>query len=579
MRLRRLAPWALAVAVLPGCSTVGHDGGKVPKAPAAAHRGGVLRVGITAPGGIDPTDAYEPAGKLVSSAMCDTLVAIDPDSGQLREALAQGWVVPDAHSLTIKLRHGVRFTNGSELRSKDVNYALQQLVSPTNATYAAGLGKQFLLLGASTKQTDLLADPDKAADVAFTVNRYDLQLGKLVPDGGSLRSFAEPAMAPISKDAHAADSAAFDSSPVCVGPYVLSKPYKSGDHEIRLVRSKQYYGKNGGYTGGGYGYADEIDFTVYPTAAAVLQAYRKGEVDVARVPRDLVAGTADAGSRVYGRATGVEYVGLPGTSTGPFSDVDVRLALSQAVDRNALVAKVFGPASQPADGFEPPALEVGKGSSLNGKTLNGVPLATCGTSTPAAPDLQSARAHLAAAAAKPGAARFTGFTLEVNDDGPYPAMARELAAQWKAGLGLDVKVVTTPWNSYLQQAGSAAGFTSPFRVRWSTDATTPVTTFNGEGSFLSSLFSADDTALANWAHYNDRTFTFGLTSVAATATDVSEMGGAYATLARQLCRDIPIIPVVFDRPAYLVRSSAIGSARSVPVGRDGVLLLRELYLR
>jgi ABC-type transport system substrate-binding protein len=569
----------LLVALLPACSQVGHDTGTPPKAPAGVHRGGVLKVGITTPGGISPTDAYEPAGKLVSAAMCDTLVAIDPETGQVREALAKGWVVPDGHSMTLKLRHGVRLSNGAELQAKDVNYSLQQLVSPTSATYAAGLGKQFLSLGAGNKQSDLLADPDKASDVAFTLSRFDLQVATLAADGAALRSFAEPAMAPISRVAREADELGFDSKPVCAGPYQLAKPYKTGDTSIRLVRSKKYYGENVGYTDGGKGYVDEVDFTVYPTAAAALEAYRKGLVDVVRVPRSLVAGVGDAPSRVFGLGTGVEYVGLPGTTTGPFSDADVRIALSQSIDRTALVAKVLGPAAQPATGFEPPALEVREGKSLAGKTLKGVELASCGTSTPARPDLHSARAHLAAAAARPGAKPLTGFTLEVNDDAPYPALARELAAQWKAGLGIDVRVVTTPWDAYVKKAGGSPGFTTPFRLRWSSDATAPATTFNGEGSFLSTLFSQDDTGLANWAHFSDKTFAFQLASNAGAATDVGEIGAAYAQLAGQLCEQMPLIPVAFDRPAYLVRSTKIGSAREVPVGRNGVLLLRELFLK
>jgi ABC-type transport system substrate-binding protein len=535
-------------------------------------------VGITAPGGITPTEAYEPAGKLISAAICDKLVAVDPETGQLREALAQGWVVPDASSVTVKLRHGVKFSNGVELQAKDLNYSLQQLASPTSATYASEFGKQFVSLGVA-KENDLLADPDKAADIAFTLNRYDAQLAVRAPDGGTIRSLAEPATAPISRAAHSDDALAFDRKPVCVGPYALAKPYKNGDTQIRLTRTKTYYGENVGYTDGGKGYVDEVVFTIYPTAAAALEAYRKGLVDVVRVPRSLVATAGDAASRVYGAGTGVEYVGLPGATTGPFSDPSVRVAMSMAVDRTALVATVFGPAAQPASGFEPPALAVGEGKSLGGKTLKGVALASCKGSTPARPDLVGAKRLLAQAATRPGAKPFTGFTLEVNDDAPYPALARELAAQWKSGLGLDVKVVTTPWDAYVKKAGSSSGFTSPFRIRWSTDATAPATTFNGEGSFLSTLFSQDNTALANWAHFNDRTFAFGLASYARAATEVGEMGAAYGALAEQLCKEMPVIPVVFDRPTYLVRSTKISSARPVPVGRNGVLLLRELFLR
>jgi len=571
---------ALALATtLSACSIAADQTGHPPKAPADARSGGVLRVGITSPGGIDPMDAYEPVGKLISSALCDTLVTLDPDTGQVREALARGWVLSGGSAMTVKLRHGVRFTNGQELRSRDVNYSLQQLVAPSNGVYAAGLAKQFAVASLSTKQTSILADGDQAPDVAFGVSRYDFQLASLVQDGGSLRVFAEPALAPVSEAAPSADPTAFASNPVCVGPYKLAKPYVGGDRVIRLVRSKGYYAQNVGYTNGGTGYADEIDFTIYPTPAAALAAYDKGQVDVVQVPRQEVARTRDVASRVYGLATGVEYIGLPGDSTGPFSDPDVRVALSEAVDRTRLVADVFGPAAQVATGFEPPALAITEGRSLKGKTVKGAPLASCGSSTPATPALSAAKALLAAAAAKPGAMPLTGFTLEVNNDAPYPAMARELAAQWHAGLGLDVKVTTADWSSYAATGAGSPGFTTPFRLRWATDATAPQPTWNDQQQFFGPLASDAGASAANWAHFSDQAFQFALTETAAGATEVPERGADFAQLGRTLCRQMPLIPLSFDRPAFLVRSSSVGRARPVPVGRDGVLLLRELYLK
>lgn len=578
MRPVALAGAVALAATLSACSLVTDQTGHPPKAPADARSGGVLRVGITSPGGIDPLDAYEPAGKLISSALCDTLVTLDPDTGQVREALAKGWVLSGGSAMTVKLRHGVRFTNGQELRSRDVNYSLQQLVAPSNGAYTAGLAKQFAVASLSSKQTSILADGDQAPDVAFGVSRYDFQLASLVQDGGSLRVLAEPALAPVSEAVRSANPDAFPSNPVCVGPYKLAKPYH-GDHVIRLIRSKGYYAQNVGYTNGGTGYADEIDFTIYPTAEAALAAYDKGQVDVVQVPRQDVARTRDVASRVYGLATGVEYIGLPGDSTGPFSDPDVRIALSEAIDRTKLVADVFGPAAQVANGFEPPVLAISQGPSLKGKTVKGAPLASCGSSTPATPDLAAAKALLSAAAAKSGAKPLTGFTLEVNNDAPYPAMARELAAQWHAGLGLDVKVTTADWSSYVATGTGSPGFTTPFRLRWATDATAPQATWNDQQQFFGPLASEAGTSVANWAHFSSQSFEFALAETAAGATEVPERGADFAQLGRTLCKQMPLIPLSFDRPAFLVRSTSIGLARPVPVGRDGVLLLRELYLK
>jgi ABC-type transport system substrate-binding protein len=580
MQLRRTALLTVTLSVsLSACGLSVAKVGHPPSAPTEAHRGGVLRVGVTAPGGIDPLNAYEPVGKLISTALCDTVVAVDPVTGQLREALAKGWVSADAFNLTVKLRHGVRFSNGDELTAEDVNASLQQLLSPANGAYAAGLAKQFVALGPGGEQKqDLLADPSKAKDVISGINKYDFQLLSGFPNGGALRAFGEAAMAPVSQSAYDADPQAFARNPVCVGPYALAAPYRSGDKQIRLKRSKQYYGENVGYTDGGRGYADEIVFTIYPSAAAALTAYQRGQVDVVQVPRAQVAGVRDKASLVFGPATGVEYLGLPGSTTGAFSDTEVRTALSQAIDRTQLVAAVFGPSAQVANGFEPPALAISEGRSLEGKTVKGAALASCGSSTPAHPDLESARAHLAAAAHQPGAKPLTGFTLEVNDDAPYPAMARALAAQWKAGLGLNVKVVTTPWTAYVAKATGSTGFESPFRIRWTTDAMAPTSTYNNQEAFLGSLFAADTTG-GNWSRFNDRAFEIGMIDDAAGVTDVAQRGLGFGKLVGILCKQLPLVPLVYDRPTFLVRSTAIAAAREVPVGRDGTLLLRELYLR
>ncbi|HVT65410.1 MAG TPA: ABC transporter substrate-binding protein [Mycobacteriales bacterium] len=561
------------------CSLASDNTGTPPSPPRGVHSGGVLRVGITAPGGIDPLDAYEPVGKMISSALCDTLISLDPQTGQVREALAKGWVLSGGTSMTIKLRHGIKFTNGQELGSRDVNYSLQQLISTSNGSYVASLAQQFAAVSLGKQDTGILADPDRAATIAFGVSRHDFQLTDALVSGGALRAFAEPAMAPVSQSAESADPSEFASDPVCVGPYRLSKPYRGDAKTIRLVRSKGYYGENVGYTSGGVGYADQIVFRIYPSAKAVLKAYDDGKVDVVEVPRTDVARTKDTASRVFGLATGTEFLGLPGNSAGPFSDPDVRIALSEAIDRTKLVKDVFGPDDQVADGFVPPALAISPGRSLDDKMVKGAPLATCGASTPAAPRLAAARALLAKAATRPGATPFTGFTLDVNNDAPYPAMARELAAQWRSGLGLHVKVKTMPWQAYKAKGEGSPGFTSPFRVRWASDATAPLTTYNDQQVFYAPLAGSAATTLANWSHFSDRKFDFALLSTVSTVTDVQERGTDFRQLGSMLCQQMPVIPLAFDRPAFLVRSTAVGSARPVPVGRDGVLMLRELYLK
>lgn len=574
MRARHsLLAVAVAAVTFSACSFNDDGASAAPPAPAGARRGGVLRVGITAPGGIDPLDAYEPVGKLISSTMCDTAVVLDPVTGQVREGLARGWVVTK-NAITVKLRRGLKFSDGSGLRSTDVNYSLQQLVLPANGSHAAGVGKEFVNEALAAAQTDVLADPTKAPDVALAVSKFDFQVSTRSTNGGALRAFAEPASAPISASAYKDDDAAFRHNPICVGPYVLAKPFKGGERTIKLVRSKSYYGKNVGYTDGGKGYADEIDFTIFDNVGAALAAYQTGQVDVVPVPRDLARQAGDPDSLVSGLATGVEFVGVPLSANGPFASAGVRRALSEAIDREQLVRDVFGPATIPATGFEPSTLSISKGPSLKGKTTKGAGLTGCGDAVPSTANASAAKASLASFGKS-----VPGFTLEVNNDGVYPALANALAAQWRANLGLDVKVLTRPWEEYVAKAAAPAGFDTPFRIRWSTDALVPTTTYNDRQTYLASLLASGNTDGANWGRWDDRTFEFGLENTVAPLTDVQQRGVAANALAEHLCKEMPMIPLVFDRPTFLVREGVIGSARTTPVGRDGVLLLRELYLK
>lgn len=574
-RGRRVALLAATVAVLAaGCSVSGGTG-KPPSVPPGATYGGVLRVGIAAPGGIDPIDAYEPNGELVSETMCDTLLALDPVTGQLQGAIASSWE-QQGDFFTIKLRSGVTFSNGRRVRTSDINGSLEDLVAPDNASYVADYALD--LLGARTAEsaTDaLLGTGVKHTTIASRVGHSAVQVESLGPAGGTLRAFAEPAMAPVSQVAYTADPTGFADAPVCVGPYALATPYVPGDKLIKLVRYPGYYAKNVAYTGGGKGYPDEIDFSIYPTDAAALTAYLHGQVDVVRVPDDQlsrVTGSA-LGDVVYGPATSAEYLGLPDGQDGPLADRNVRIALSEALDRTLLARMIFGTSAVPANGFLPPALSIAAGPSLGGRTAKAAPLQTCGALTPATPDLSAARAALAKATTP-----LTGtITLTVNDDAPYPAMAREVAREWGA-LGLDVNVVTMPWDAYLDEATNG-GLTSAFRIRWSTNATAPIAVYNDQESYLAPLLSSGATLAGNWAHWNDNDFDFDLISDAAGVDNVQQRGIAFASLAKLACEQMPIIPAVFDRPAYLIRSETVGSARAVPIGRDGLVLLRELYLK
>src|SRR4051794_40463862 len=127
----RLAAASASVLAATGCLQVQKD--LPPRAVAAvsdASPGGTVTVGITAPISVDPalvSPAYS-AGSLFVRTMCVSLVSTDRVTGELRPDIGWRVLVGGGGSiLTVRLRRGVRFSDGSALTAADVAAALTRV--------------------------------------------------------------------------------------------------------------------------------------------------------------------------------------------------------------------------------------------------------------------------------------------------------------------------------------------------------------------------------------------------------------------------------------------------------------------
>ena len=291
-RTTLLGALALALATT-SCSALEPARDAVAGPTEGAVTGGTLTIGITPPGPIDPMSTTTTAGRLVAATLCDTLLTRDPETNQLREGIASTWVpASDGSFVTVRPLHDVRFSDGSGvLMAKDIAATLRQVVAPVNDSPYADLAKPFTSGVISTDQQQRESRPaellvEAAADqqdLAQPLNDYDVQMRSSVANGTTAAVLAETALAPISREAFERDPAAFRADPVCVGPYRLETPFTGSEQVISLVRSADYFAQHLGYTNGGAGYADRIEFHVYATSAEVDAAYAAGEVDIAQV--------------------------------------------------------------------------------------------------------------------------------------------------------------------------------------------------------------------------------------------------------------------------------------------------------
>jgi ABC-type transport system substrate-binding protein len=514
--------------------------------PSDAVRGGVLRVAITPPGSVDPGNDYEPAGDLVIRTMCDTLVTTDPRDGSVRPGLAESWVVAaDGAKLVLRLREGLRFSDGSPLTSTDVAYSLSRVASADYASTAAD--RLALIAGFDEVHGDVETDSDterrRLAGVSASDPRtVEITLKREYAD--FVRVLATRLTAPVSERASEADPRAFARSPVCAGPYRLAEPFTPGATALRLVRSKAHVPADTGLTGGGRGYLNEIRFQVYPDALAIAAAVRRGQVDVAP------ARAADVAGVQHGPGPDVEYVGLP-TGTAPYDKPEVRRALALALDRTELVRRLFPRTRVAATGFLPPTT----GSATRCDAL------------PADGAVPQALALLRKAGVE---LRGRPLALYVNNDARNTDLAAEVARQWREAFGLAVAVTPLEYPAFLAKGRGADGFGGAFRFSWAA---------SDVDGYLTPLFTGDAIGRDNLSKLNDPVLDEALERRAWRAVDPADRALAYERIADLVCARMPMIPLTTSLRRYVVAPAFASASGAYVDGSTGQPLLRELHRR
>jgi oligopeptide transport system substrate-binding protein len=557
--LRAAAATATAL-LAAGCGLVPHS--KVYEPPpvvGAVGYGGTLDVGIGQPQGIDPADAYEPFGRMISSLICEPLVSTDPRTGEVKSALVQSWhTSDDGASVYLTLRHDLHFANGDKLNASSIYDALNLLASPTYQSYAAPLLANvsgYLNYHGSGRAAE--AGSSRLNGVRI-IDSWSVQIQLTDRDSSFLSILADPATAPIDGDVQHRDPAAFAADPTCLGPYRLAEPWHTEDTTITLVRNPAYTPDNAAYTNKGKGYPETVVFHIYPNAGAELAAYESGDIDVATAPgADVAALQKRFGDQlVTGPGSAIDLIAFP-TAQPTFNAAPVRVALSQAIDRAAIATDAYRGGRLPLTGFVPPA--VGK---------DGYEDSTC-ANTPANGDATAARATLTKAGVD-----LTGKTINLYYDDEYDhgRVAKQVAAQWRQAFGVHVATHGMAWDDYINHAATGTSFDGPFLESWDqaphrqSDYLLPLLTRQGLGTAnLARFDSADVVNLV-------QTLTDDVTNSSGQTLELHKLGDL-------ACDQMPVTPVTLHRATLLVRQSAVGSARGEFLAIDGSPMLRELFVR
>lgn len=302
-------------------------GGKTTREEARA--GGTLVIGLAEdPDALDPTLARTFVGRMVFLHMCEKLYDLNAKLEivpQLAAALPA--ISANKRTVTIRIRRGIRFNDGTPLNAAAVKVSLDR----------------HRTLRGSARASELA--PVTAVE---TPGPYTVRLrlsGPFSPLTAQLADRAGMIMSPRQLEAL---GERFATNPVCVGPFRYVS--RAAGDRITLAKSTQYYGRSRVHLNG-------IVFRIITDTSARAANLRSGDTQVLDriASTDLPAIARDSRLRVI-KATSIGYQGISlniGNKNGigrPFENVGTPLASRQllrqafelSLDRRVINRVVFG---------------------------------------------------------------------------------------------------------------------------------------------------------------------------------------------------------------------------------------------
>ncbi len=272
---------------------------------------------------LDPTLSRTYVGRIIYSQMCEKLYEIDeglrihPQLAADMPAFSDG-----GKTVTIKLRPGVKFNDGTPMTAEAVRFSLDR----------------HLNMKGSTRRSEL-----ESVNSIEVVDPLTVRLRLKAPFSPLVAILADRAGMPVSPTAANKLGDKFATAPVCVGPWSFVE--RVPQDRIVLEKSTHYFDPS-------QAKFDRLIFRIIPDDNVRLANLRSGDIDMMH----LVGPTDAASLRKEGRfevssVTGIGYSGLTinirnktGKAPQPAGDLGtplandprVREALDLSIDREAL---------------------------------------------------------------------------------------------------------------------------------------------------------------------------------------------------------------------------------------------------
>jgi peptide/nickel transport system substrate-binding protein len=262
--------------------------------------------------GFDPALVTATSSHQVMAPVYDQLVAFDADY-QPVPSLAESWENPDDTTFVFKLRSGVVFHDGTPLTAADVKVSFERIMDPATASPWASQFEPVESIEATDDQT-----------VTFTLKQ---------PFGPMLATLTLPYASIVPRSA-VEGGVDLQQTMVGTGPFALQE--YTQDVETVMAANPDYWEE-------GAPELATLTYRILPDEAARLAAIRTGEIGLTSLadPAAVSLASREESVQVVTQETTDYYLLGFNTQVAPFDNLQVRQALSLAIDRAAVLEAVF----------------------------------------------------------------------------------------------------------------------------------------------------------------------------------------------------------------------------------------------
>jgi peptide/nickel transport system substrate-binding protein len=524
-------------AIVPfGCTPATNLGTSSSPSSLAPNQSGVLVYGSGgSPVNLEPGNITDGNSIIVQDQIYNRLIEIKPGTTDLVPGLAAEWSVStDGKTWTFKLRQGVKFHDGTDFNAEAVKFNIERWWDPNQPQGYRNEGKIYEIW--QQMFGGYKGDPNSLLQDVKVVDTSTIQLRLKQPFAAFPAAIASGFYGIASPTAIKKAGANYGkpgSLAIGTGAFVF-KEWRTGD---RVVLEK-----NPHYWRTGLPKTNQLVIRFITDPAARLAQLRAGQIDftVDLAPDQIKELQADPNLESVPRPSfNVGYLAL-NPSYAPLAKPEVRQAIAQALNQQAIVKAFWGNLGQNDAHFLPPSLSWATTLSLQPYSFN-------------PPQAK----QLLAKAGYPN-----GFPLELwymPVSRPYYPTPKPIAESFAADLsaiGIRVTLKTKDWAAYLEDRRKAPGYQA-FMMGWTGD-------FGDPDSFLYAHFGPGGTSdIGNWK--NDRVFQ--LLNQARATSDQTARGKLYAEVDELLHQQALRLPIVHAQPLGAKRKNITGWVPS-PLGTE-----------